>query len=581
MELNENQNKVVKAMEQNILCIAPPGSGKTRVLVERAAYMIEHRNVSPYEMLLLTFTRKAAGEMRARIEERIGFQAKNITIGTFHAVALRLIQRFGNQIGLRPGRITVYGDWETQYLLKDIAKELGIYKKAWKPRKKDIDAVFNHYYNTGEPPVETDPVYPLFISFAARLRENNSLTYGSILTGLNLLLPDIYEHLKWKHIMMDESQDSDALQWSLVENIRRECKTTLFCVADVQQSIYSFRGAVPEYLIQHQDEFIIYHLEINYRSDSYIVEAANNLISHNEERIAKSMKPFKKFRHPVKVVHNIDSGALVSLIRKILKTANTKNIAVLARNHYLLRKTSELLKEAEISHTYIGEKTKLTNTENFRKFHAFLKLIVNPFDQFSFLLVREIIGISTQEYADIRLQAVKEGKSHFQVWHEHYTATPFECAESHGKNSLADISDATDIIFKTKHDTWKSDTSDFIYQWILDNPTGTIEDYLSWLAVYDIQDEIKENPKGVQIMTCHAAKGLEFKTVIIAGMNEGILPSKRDQSIEAIESERRLFYVAVTRAEDQLIITSRPTESEFHGKTITEPVSRFLGELET
>jgi len=576
MELNENQNKVVKAMEQNILCIAPPGSGKTRVLVERAAYMIEHRNVSPYEMLLLTFTRKAAGEMRARIEERIGFQAKNITIGTFHAVALRLIQRFGNQIGLRPGRITVYGDWETQYLLKDIAKELGIYKKAWKPRKKDIDAVFNHYYNTGEPPVETDPVYPLFISFAARLRENNSLTYGSILTGLNLLLPDIYEHLKWKHIMMDESQDSDALQWSLVENIRRECKTTLFCVADVQQSIYSFRGAVPEYLIQHQDEFIIYHLEINYRSDSYIVEAANNLISHNEERIAKSMKPFKKFRHPVKVVHNIDSGALVSLIRKILKTANTKNIAVLARNHYLLRKTSELLKEAEISHTYIGEKTKLTNTENFRKFHAFLKLIVNPFDQFSFLLVREIIGISIQEYADIRLQAAKEGRSHFQVYMD---STPnreffnqfggYDFAEKVGC-AVSEKFNAVEIVEFINESPVVSDR---------EHPIQNISNYLDWLATIDIQDTYDKN-SGLILSTSHGVKGLEFDQVIIAGMNDGILPSKQAIAGDKIKEERRLFYVSVTRAREKLIVTVRPEQTTTEsGKTFNNPISRFIKEL--
>ncbi|MCK4829171.1 UvrD-helicase domain-containing protein, partial [bacterium] len=126
MELNEHQQKVVEASETNILCIAPPGSGKTRVLVERAAHLIENKKVSPFELLLLTFTRKAAGEMRTRLVERIGNKAHNITIGTFHAVALSLIQRFGELIGLRPGRITVYGAWEQDYLLKEIAIELGI-----------------------------------------------------------------------------------------------------------------------------------------------------------------------------------------------------------------------------------------------------------------------------------------------------------------------------------------------------------------------------------------------------------------------------------------------------------------------
>lgn len=572
MKLNEKQQKVVEAMEQNILCIAPPGSGKTRVLVERAAYMIEHRNVSPYEMLLLTFTRKAAGEMRERIEERIGFQAKNITIGTFHAVALRLIQRFGDSIGLRPGRITVYGDWETQYLLKDIAMELGIYKKAWKPRKKDIDAVFNTYYNTGKPPLETDPVYPLFIAFAARLRENNSLTYGSILTGLNLLLPTIYDHLKWKHIMMDESQDSDSLQWSLVEDIKRACDATLFCVADPDQAIYGWRGADVDYLVRNQGNFTTYHLDINYRSTGHIVDAANNLIKNNFIRVEKTMEANRGPEERIDVRKNLTSNEIVALYKKVKGGPDT---VILGRNHYLLFKVSQIMDDQDIENTYIGKESKLTNSEEFRRFHAFLKLIVNPFDNFAFLLIKDVVDLGI-DYAEIRLSAAKCGKSHFQIWHEIFTASPFEYAESHGKNSLLDVASAIDKLFEGK----TLDTLAFVYEWVEENPTGTLEEYLDWLAVYDIQDEIKDKPKGVQIMTIHAAKGLEFKTVIIAGMNEGILPSKRDQSQEAIEAERRLFYVAITRAEDQLIITSRPETSEFHGKVISEPVSRFLEELQ-
>ena len=580
MELNVEQKAVVEAMERNILVISPPGSGKTRVLVERAAHMIEKRKVSPYELLLLTFTRKAAGEMRARIAERIGFQAKNITIGTFHAVALGLIQRFGDQIGLRPGRITVYGDWETQYLLKEVAMELGIYKKAWKPRKKDIDAVFNEYYNTGKPPDETDPVYPLFVSFAARLKENNSLTYGGILTGLWWLLPDVAQHLKWKHIMTDESQDSDSLQWSLVEEIKRICKATLFCVADPDQAIFSWRGADVDYLVRNQGFFTTYRLKINYRSDAHIVEAANNLIKNNKIRVEKTMEPFKEAKVPIKIKNNMTSAGIVGMYMSMLEQTPDLKAAVLGRNHFLLQKLSRLMDEANIPNTYIGKETALTNSEEFRRFHAFLKLVVNNFDNFSFLLVREVLGISTQEYATVRLYAAQEGKSHFQIWREKFTATPFECAESHGKNSLMDIAVETDILFKIKDETWQDSVLNFVGEWIEVNPTGTIEEYLSWLATWDIQEEVKESTKGVQLHTIHSCKGLEFETVIIAGMNEGILPSKRDQSTEAIESERRLFFVAITRAEDKLIITTRPETSEFHGKVRSEPVSRFVGEME-
>ena len=576
MELNEKQKAVVEATEDNILCIAPPGSGKTRVLVERAAHLIENKKVSPFELLLLTFTRKAAGEMRARLLERLGNKAYNIKIGTFHAVALGLIQRFGEFIGLHPGRITVYGEWESSYLLKTIAIEMGVYKKAWKPKKKDIDKAFNDYYSSGLPPEITNPAYKIFRVFAARLRENNSLTYGSILTGLHLLLPHIKQYLKYKHIMTDESQDSDSLQWYLVRKIQKICKATLFCVADPDQSIYGWRGADADYLIRNQDEFTTYKLEINYRSDAHVVEAANNLISHNKNRIEKTMKTFRADWTPITIKNNLTSAGIVGMYISLEQKDPGCKRAILGRNHFLLEKMSQIMEEAKIPHTYIGKEGKLTNSEEFRRFHAFLKLIVNPYDNFAFLLIRDIVDVSTEDYANIRLSAAKDGKSHFQTWHECFTATPFEGAESHGKNSLADIAFSIDPLMNAE----SPDTVEFILKWVMENPKGSIYHYLKWLAVYDIQDEIKEETEGVQLMTMHAAKGLEFPTVIIAGMNEGILPSKRATDIEEIEAERRLFFVAITRAEDKLIITTRPEESEFHGKVRIEPVSRFVGEME-
>ncbi len=576
MDLNERQEAAVRASEQNILVVAPPGAGKTRVLVERAAHLIENKKVSPFELLLLTFTRKAAGEMRTRLVERIGNQAHHITIGTFHAVALGLIQRFGEFIGLRPRRITVYGAWEQGYLLKEIAIELGIYKKSWNPKKKDIDKVFNNYYNSGIPPEKEDPAYTIFKAFAARLRENNSLTYGSILTGLSLLLPHIEKFLKWKHIMTDESQDSDKLQWYLVREIQRICKATLFCVTDLDQSIYSFRGAVPEYLIEHQDEFATYKLEINYRSDGNIVEAANKLISHNKNRIEKTMKPFKDAQAPITIKNNLNSAAIVGMYMSLEEKDPGCKRAILARNHFLLKKISQIMDDARIPNTYIGKKTALTNSEEFRRFHGFLKLIVNEFDNFSFLLIRELLGVTTQEYAAIRLQAAQEGRSHFQVYNDSPPRrdffNQFICHDFAGMVASAiesfDTSEIVKFIQEAPVDMSEKNT-----------PVENIRNYLSWLATWDISDEQKEDTKGVQLMTMHAAKGLEFPTVIIAGVNEGILPSNRATDTEEMESERRLCFVAITRAEDKLIITTRPETSEFHGKVRIEPVSRFVGEM--
>ena len=580
MDLNTEQKAAVETESKKALLISGAGSGKTRTLIERIAYLVEEQKVSPSEILAFSFTRLASKEIRNRLEERIGRQVHGYTLGTMHGIALQMIQKFGEIINLKPGHVSIYSPWESNFMLKQIAIELGIYKKSWNPRKKDIDKVFNDYYNSGIEPEKENLAYGIFKTFIARCRENNALTYGALLIGMELLVPTMAKYLHIKHILVDEVQDIDFLQWQIINKMCNAFGASLFVVGDIQQSIYSFRGAVPEYLIEHEHEFDIYRLENNYRSDANIVEAANNLIEHNEMRLPLKMKPFKDAQTPITIKNNLTSAGIVGMYMSLEEKDPGIKRAILGRNHFLLKKMSQIMEEAKIPHTYIGKETALTNSEEFRRFHGFLKLIINPMDNFSLLLVREVLGISTQEYATVRLYAAQEGKSHFQIWREKFTATPFECAESHGKNSLMDIAVETDILFKIKDETWQDSVLNFVGEWIEVNPTGTIEEYLSWLATWDIQEEVKESTKGVQLHTIHSCKGLEFETVIIAGMNEGILPSKRDQSTEAIESERRLFFVAITRAEDKLIITTRPETSEFHGKVRSEPVSRFVGEME-
>ncbi|MBW2363460.1 MAG: UvrD-helicase domain-containing protein, partial [Deltaproteobacteria bacterium] len=447
---------------------------------------------------------------------------------------------------------------------------------AWKPKKKDVDKAFNDYYNSGIAPEKEDPAYKIFKVFAARLRENNSLTYGSILTGLHLLLPHIKQYLKYKHVMTDESQDSDSLQWYLVRKIQRICKATLFCVADPDQSIYGWRGADTEYLIRNQAEFTTYELEINYRSEGDIVEAANSLISHNKNRIEKTMVADKDANSPIEIKNNLDSAGIAKMCAFLEKESPGVKRAVLGRNHFLLEKMSQIMEDAKIPHTYVGKESKLTNSEDFRRFHAFLKLIVNPYDNFAFLLIRDILDISIEDHAKIRFEAAKEGKSHFQVWSaggwqdDYFNQfVEYDFAEKVG-SAVSGKFDATKIVKFINESPALTNN---------DHPVECIRKYLDWLAVYDLQDEIREETKGLQLMTMHASKGLEFPTVIIAGMNQGILPSKRATDIEELEAERRLFFVAITRAEDKLIITTRPETSEFHGKVRVEPVSMFVGEL--
>jgi len=587
--LNQQQKEAAETSSNQVLVLAPPGSGKTATITERAAYLIEQKQVSGYELLLLTFTRRASREMRERLHKRVGNQAYKMTIGTFHAVALNLLNRFGELIGFQKEYSTVYGNFEEQYLIKDVARDMGYYDgKRWKKIKKgQIDAIFADYYHRGIEPGPAAPGYDFFKAFVFRCRENNSFTYGSLLIGLRSLLPKISQYLHWKHIITDESQDTDPLQWSIIRQIQDLCEATLFCVSDTDQAIYGFRGADTGYLIRHQHEFDIHELKTNYRSDANIVNAANRLIEHNTDRLEKTMAPNLVSMLEILEIPNVDSEGLVKVIKTLIENSPDTKRAVLGRVHGILQKLSRLLEEEGIDHTYIGKKTALTNSEDFRRFHAFFKLIVNPFDNFSFLLAHTLLGVSRETYGKIRVAASQEHKSHFQVWQELPGIFNFASAhDEHGwelKATMAYVGLTIKERFVGCADDSTEEIESFVQAWIDDNPNGDIRDYMEWLATFDIQDEMAEEQPLLTLLTGHAAKGCEWPTVIIAGTNEGLIPSKQAIKSGDIEAERRLFYTMITRAEDRLIITTRPTEkvNEYTGAISLEPVSRFINEMKT
>ncbi len=582
MELSREQAAAVFTESRKALVLAGAGSGKTRVLTARKEHLINDCKVSPHEITSFTFTRKAAGEMKKRLESAIGSKAFNVTMGTMHGVALDMLQRFGEMVGLRPGRITVYSSWEEQFLLKEVAIDLGYHSgKAWRTvKKKDIDAAFNFFYTNGAWGADNEKENEIMTAFFARCHENNALTYGTILTKFLSLLPKIANMLNIRHVMIDEVQDNDPLQWEIVHTICALCNASLFAVGDIDQSIYAFRGADPEYLVRHEREFDIFRLETNYRSDRNVVESANNLIRHNKNRLEKNMVAFEDAQTPIRIIPEMDSQGLLDLIVQLNSKGPEVIRVVLARNHFMLEKLSTLLSEIEIEHDYVGKKTALTRSEEFRRFHAFLKLVVNPYDNFSFLLIRDFIGITRDAYKDIRMRSVQKHKSHYQTWIEmdSETGDPGTYATWMKACGPSDIHTVVDLLKDVEFRFNPDPIFDFVYGWMLENIDKPINDYLNWLATYDLQDEISESPAQLQLMTIHASKGLEWPTVIIAGLNEGIFPSRHAlRNEDEMESERRLAYVAYTRAEDQLILTSRPVQIEDDGSQ-KYPVSRFIGE---
>ena len=575
MNLSQEQQAAAYTNSKRALIIAGAGSGKSRTLISRVEYLIKEKNVSPYEVAAITFTRLAAKELVKRLEKAIGSGAKKIIASTIHGMALNYLQRFGELIGLRPGKITVYGSFEEEFLLKEVAKELGYHTgKAWKGVKKgDIIAGFHDFYTTGSWRPECDKEIEIMKAFFSRCKENNALTYGTILTEFKRLIPYIWKFMGLRHVLCDEVQDNDPLQWQILNDICNACNASLFAVGDPRQSIYSFRGADPEYLIRNKHLFDIYNLKDNYRSSANIVEAANNLIGHNGGELGEPMRAIRGQICPLVIRHNMDSETIANSLK------NDKNefpgVAVLARNHWLLEKLSRLLTESNIKHEYIGKKTAMTRSEPFRKFHAFLKLIVNPFDNFSFLLIKDYLGLSQEEYSDIRMQSCVAYSSHFETWKALTDKDTYTWQKWLKISENGDMASVIDWMKDVEFDFDTEPIFEFIYAWMLDNYDGTIEGYLSWLAVWDISDEIKDDTEGLLLCTFHASKGLEFPTVIIAGLNEEIFPSKQSISKNELQDEVRLCYVAVTRSVDQLIMTSRPVEQDEDGQP-KNPVSRFI-----
>lgn len=563
--LDFQQRAAVISEYANILVVAGAGSGKTRVLVERIAHLIEKKRVSPFEILCVTFTRKAASEMKARLVERIGDKAHRLNIGTLHSLALSYIRMFGDELGIRPGSATVYGEWEEQFLLRDTAKLV----KA----QRGYVEMFERFYQGGIEPGEHDAHRRLFEVFMHRLKRNNSLTYGMLLAGMLKILPTIAKR-PIRHILVDEAQDLDLLQWTILRSLQgMRPRCSLYAVGDIDQSIYSFRGAVPEYLLQIQESFKLYRLENNYRSATAIVSAANRLIEHNQRRIPKTMLAHREEPGRLYVKKEMDSASVAGLIKSLLEKES--NIAVLSRTHVLLIKLSQELEAISVPHNYCGRKTTIIRSEEFRRVHAIFKLKHNGFDEFSFSIARPLIGVTDEQYMAILTSSTADQESCLETYLRHHASDQWKSffeKKTDGMpelvSSLATISSGLDESMALK-----------IARGFVDAGGKSLTEYLDYITTWDVQEEVEERQEsGVQLMTIHAAKGLEFPVVIIIGMNDGILPSKQSIDGGDIEEERRLAYVAMTRAEDKFFIAVRPETSSSGTRTYANPESRFVKE---
>ena len=599
--LDEFQRPAVTTDATRALCIAGAGSGKTTVLVTRAAWLIETNRASPTELLLLTFTRKAAANMRTRLEAMIGPRAGGVTIGTFHSVCYRMLRAWGDRLGLRGQQLTVYSERQRKQLMRGIAEDLGFVtvkttaagkiRRTWKAVKsRDLDRAYSVFCATGVLPAEGMAERLVMDQLFARCRENNAMTFGMLLSTTCQLLtehPDILAHYQnqWRHVLVDEYQDTDHVQYALHETL---APANLFVVADPRQSIYGWRGADVEIAeaFGRDEGTAVFQLRHNYRSRANIVTASNRLIAANES-IAE---PMLSVREDGGTMAKLDgtSRDVARAVQWLCVMHPPGDVAVLARTHFLLRRISDELTALDVPHDRIGSSREAQDTDEWEVVHGCLRLIVNPYDNLSFMILRQRLGVDGPAYNRIRSEAAQAGLSHFVEWY-HTGHAGRDSGVARWSCLIADVSVGGAIERVTEwlgsmcaQPAWAAVFAQ-ITAWEtaghFDAATISVADYLQWLALFDEQDDVAEQPDHPQLMTIHAAKGLEFHTVVLAAWNEGLLPNRATDAFELAE-ERRLAYVAITRAMDAVVLNVRPTETtDVYGNTHESLPSRFVAEL--
>lgn len=555
MSFTSAQQRAIESDAREIMCVAGAGAGKTRVLVERIARLLVS-GTRPGALLVLTFTRRAAREMRERLIERIGGgeNAKaivaQITLGTFHAVAFKLLRIWGERLGYDAKSLTIIPPGDADLILQQIAAEFG-YVRDGKWRGGLSWAKLNEWrechYTGGTPSRDTqgvqDALARIFAEYCNRLRGAQSLDFGLTLLEVARLLdtqPDIREQYQRTitHVFVDESQDLDEFQHQML--FRFWPPAAIFFVGDLRQSIYAWRSARPDLLrrLLHVRTFEIVDLDSCFRCSDRIVEAANTLIDHNGDELAAPMKGATRRCGQVEAFEG-DYEAVVAKVKELQSFHAAGEIAVLGRTHRVLRHVQGAMAEVGVSCNRVGESGDLAKTEAFAKLHAAMRLVVNRRDRFAVLILASELGLDAEHIARLNLAAAG-GSPIFDAYLQ-------LCSNALGDSiAFANPEHLATLFLHSVGAHLAVDTARAAGFWSAFCPDKSIAEALEWYAGFD-SDKGEDYRKGddITLITAHAAKGLEWDAVIVAGLDEGVFPSLR--SADVLE-ERRLCYVAMTRA---------------------------------
>lgn len=627
-KLNERQKEAVLATEGPVLVLAGAGSGKTTVLVNRIAYMISEKHIRPWNILAITFTNKAAREMKDRIERLLGDTAKDMWIGTFHSVCVRILRSCIDLLGYSRDFV-IYDTADTKTVMKECLRELDIDEKSFPVRnvlsiisnaKNDLmdAATFENVYKSD---YRMSIIAKIYYRYQTKLRKNNAVDFDDIILNTVKILsenPDVLSKYqdKFQYILVDEYQDTNNSQYLLI-NLLAQANRNLCVVGDDDQSIYKFRGANIGNILNFEDDYSDVQkitLDQNYRSTQNILDAANSVISNNKGRMGKSLWTSNGDGNKVFVYTGTNEYDEARYIARQIKKhfdeqGSFSDCAILYRTNAQSRVIEEMLMRESVPYKVLSG-LRFYDRKEIKDIIAYLRVVYNPNDDVSLARIinepKRKIGNATLEKAR-NIAREKETSlydviSHADDYPEFKTAIKKLLSFSEIIQSLIKLKDTVTIEDLTgrilndtgympalvMEDTTESKTRienlgefiSVITEFEKNEEMGnTLGEFLENISLVSDIDGYDENEDSAVLMTIHSAKGLEFPIVFLSGLEEGLFPGMRSmESDDDIEEERRLCYVAITRAKEQLYITKTISRT-IHGKTMPTTASRFFREI--
>jgi len=628
--LNPVQREAVLHTEGPVLIVAGAGSGKTRALTHRIAYLIREMGVSPYAILAITFTNKAAQEMAERVESLMGTRiAKGMWILTFHSACVRILRREHGNVGL-PSSFTIYDEGDTERVIAIVEKAMDVDPKRFPPRqvaamigraKDNLLGPADYAEQSGNFFEET--VAEIYREYQRRLKSAGALDFDDIIMETVKLFrehPEVLEHYQewFRYILIDEYQDTNRAQYHLV-NMLAAKYGNLCVVGDADQGVYSWRGATIQNLLDFEHDHPdaeIFVMEQNYRSTQAILQVANSLIEHNVQRKPKSLWTDSEqgdlvVRFRAENEHD-EAWYIVAEIQRLVDTEGFRygDVAIFYRTNAQSRVLEDVFMRAGINYKIIGG-VRFYQRKEIKDILGYLRVVTNPNDVVS---LRRVINTPKRAIGEATVAAIEEfGRDEeLPAMEAVRRAGEISLLGARAKGAVAGFVDVIDRLTeaagrgagaarmveaaceesgyvaeleaeRTIEATGRVENLKELVgvaaEFEARNPEGNLSDFLEQVSLVSEQDDYEETDPGVTLMTLHNAKGLEFDVVFMAGMEDGVFPHYRSMTDSAeLEEERRLAYVGITRARKRLYLTHAWSRSLFGGSNFNPP-SRFLGEI--